>query len=104
MEACPDSYGVHFAANVLVWLMRMSQAGRTVRGDNQREVSMLTELDYRISIENSISALCKADKAAEVAHVLMVFGHGARSVEDLAPSDYEAVFSELHDHEREMDD
>lgn len=65
---------------------------------------MVTELDYRISIENSISALCKADKAAEVAHVLMVFGHGARSVEDLAPSDYEAVFSELHDHEREMDD
>lgn len=82
----------------------MPQSGRTVRGDNQHEVSMVTELDYRISIENSISALCKADKAAEVAHVLMVFGHGARSVEDLAPSDYEAVFSELHDHEREMDD
>ena len=84
--------------------MRMPQVGRTARGDNQHEVSMLTEQDYRISIENAITALCKADKAAEVAHVLKVFGHGARSVEDLAPSDYEAVFSELHDHEREMND
>ena len=65
---------------------------------------MLTEQDYRISIENTISALCKADKATDVAHVLKVFGHGARSVEELAPSDYEAVFSELHDHWREMDD
>ena len=65
---------------------------------------MLTDQDYRISIENAITALCKADKAADVAHVLKVFGHGARSVEDLAPSGYEAVFSELHDHEREMDD
>lgn len=82
----------------------MPQAGRTVRGDNQQEVSVLTEQDYRISIENVITALCKANKAAEVAHVLKVFGHGARSVEDLAPYDYEAVFSELHDHEREMDD
>lgn len=65
---------------------------------------MLTEQDYRISIENAISALCKADKTADVAHVLKVFGHGANSVEDLAPSDYESVFSELHDHERELDD
>lgn len=65
---------------------------------------MLTEQDYRISIENTILALCNAGKTADVAHVLKVFGHGAKSVEDLASSDYEMVFSELHDHEREMDD
>ena len=36
---------------------------------------MATELDYRISIENAVSALCKADKTADVAFVLQIFGH-----------------------------
>lgn len=65
---------------------------------------MATEQDYLISIENAISVLCKADKAADVAFVLQNFGHGARSVEDITPSDYEAVFSELHDRIRDMND
>ena len=65
---------------------------------------MATELDYRISIENAVSALCKADKTADVAFVLQIFGHGAKSVEEVAPSDYEAVFSELHDRVRDMND
>ena len=65
---------------------------------------MATEQDYRISIENAVSALCKADKTADVAFVLEVFGHGARFVEDIAPSDYEAVFNELHDRMRDLND
>ncbi len=64
----------------------------------------MTDQDYRISIENAVSALCKADKAADVAHVLFVFGHGARYVEDLAPSDYQAVFDELYLREEELKD
>ena len=65
---------------------------------------MATEPDYRISIENAVSALYKADKTADVAFVLQIFGHGARSVEEVGPSDYEAVFSELHDRVRDMND
>ena len=53
----------------------------------------MTDQDYRISIENAVSALCKADKAADVAHV-----------EDLAPSDYQAVFDELYLREEELKD
>ncbi len=64
---------------------------------------MVTEQDYRISIENAILALCKANKTADVVHVLSVFGNGARTVEDLTPSDYVTVFSELHDRVSELD-
>ncbi len=65
---------------------------------------MATDQDYRISIENAVLALYTADKTADVAFVLQNFGHGARSVEDITPSDYEAVFSELHDRVRDMND
>ena len=65
---------------------------------------MATEQDYRISIENAVSALYKADKTADVAFVLQNFGHGASSVEEVSPSDYEAVFSELHDRVRDIND
>lgn len=65
---------------------------------------MVTKQDYLISIENAVSTLCKAGKIADVTFVLQVFGHGARTIEDVAPSDYEAVFSELHDRVRDMND
>ena len=64
----------------------------------------MTKQDYLISIESAVSALCKAGKIADVTFVLQVFGHGARTIEELSPCDYEAVFSELHDRVRDLND
>lgn len=64
----------------------------------------MREQDLRISIENAASTLYNADRAADVEHALKVFGHGARCVEDLAASDLDAVFGELHQRLSDLDD
>lgn len=84
--------------------MTTSQSGRTERSESQDDVSIMTNQDYLISIENAMATLCRAGKAADVAHVLMVFGHGAKSVEDLVPSDYDTVFGELFQRETDLRD
>lgn len=68
------------------------------------DASMMTKQDYLISIENSANALFNAGRAADVAHVFRLFGHGTRSLENLSPSDYDAVFGELYQREIELED
>lgn len=82
--------------------MTKLQTGRTGRDESQNEVKLMTKQDYLISIENAASALCKADRATDVTHILQVFGHGARTIDDLSSSDYEAVFSELFQREADL--
>ena len=65
---------------------------------------MMTKQDFLISIENAASELYSSNRAADVNHVLRVFGHGAKTIEDLSPSDYDVVFSELYQRVTDMED
>ena len=64
----------------------------------------MTKLDYLISIENAARELYNSNRAADVNHVLRVFGHGAKSIEDLSPSDYDVVFGELYQRVTDLED
>ena len=64
----------------------------------------MTQQDWLISIENAVEILIRAGKTADVEHVFRVFGRGARCVEDLAASDLDTVFGELHQRLSDLDD
>lgn len=64
----------------------------------------MTKQDWMISIESAIALLYKAGRTADVEHVLRIFGHGAKCVDDLAVCDLDAVYGELHQRLADLDD
>jgi len=57
-------------------------------------------MDLLISIENAAKYVTSRMGATEVDWILGMYG--AKSIEDLHPSEYEAVFSELHQREADL--
>lgn len=56
--------------------------------------------NWIINIENCAEYVASRMGVAEVDWILGM--HGARSIEELAPSEYEAVFSEFHQREADL--